>query len=191
MSAILELPGVRERLHRMSVVEYHRLGELGIIAEKVELLRGLIVDKMSKSPLHEFVLQKLATLLMRMVPKDYVVRLGAPLTFADSEPEPDISVVRGSPEDWLHEHPRRAELVVEISISSLVLDQTKAELYAEAGIPEYWLVRAENRMVDVYREPGSNGYSSHVRLAEKEVLRALGIPNLELRAMDFLPAPGK
>jgi len=187
MTALLDLPDVRERVHRLSVSDYHRLGELGMISEEVELLRGIIVDKMSKSPLHEFVADQLLELLQRMTPKEFRVRPERPLTVRDSEPEPDISVVRGKPQDWLKAHPATAALVVEISLTSLVLDRSKAEIYAEAGIPEYWLVRADDRLIDVYREPFEGKYLAQVTLSEDDFLHCGSIPEIQFKVAEIFP----
>src|SRR6266446_3456189 len=111
MASLLELPAVRDRVHRMSVEEYHRAGEAGVLSEDVELLDGIVVTKMPKSPLHEFVAQKLTDLLLQKVPGGFTVRVERPLTLRDSEPEPDISVVRGRTEDWAAAHPSSAHLV--------------------------------------------------------------------------------
>ena len=187
MTALLDSPEVREQVHRVSVSDYHRLGELGLISEKVELLRGIIVDKMSKSPLHEFVSQKLMELLIRNCSKRFRVRPERPLTLRDSEPEPDISVVPGKPEDWIHTHPSTAALVVEVSIASLPLDRKKSGIYAEAGVPEYWLVRAEERLIDVYRQPSPGGYLARVTLAETEVLACSSIPEIQFQISEIFP----
>lgn len=112
MTALLELPAFRERVHGISVEGYHRPGEMGLLSEDVELLRGIVVTKMPKSPLHELVTQKLMHQLIRQVPTGYEVRGEGPLTLRDSEPEPDISVVRGSPDDWGTAHPSTADLVI-------------------------------------------------------------------------------
>ena len=81
----------------MSVSNYHRAGEIGMLGEDVELLRGIVVQKMPKSPLHELVCQKLMLALLAKVTKEFQVRRESPLTLRDSEPEPDVSVVRGKP----------------------------------------------------------------------------------------------
>jgi Uma2 family endonuclease len=188
MTSLLELPIVRERMHRMSVAEYHRAGETGVLTDDVELLRGIVVTKMAKSPLHEFVAQKLLELLLRLVPVGFSVRPERPLTLRDSEPEPDISVVRGKPEDWISAHPSTAHLVIEVSISSAAVDEGKAEIYAEAGIPEYWLVRAEERVVDVYREPTGEGYRSKITLSVRDTLRGSAIEGVAFRIADVFPA---
>jgi Uma2 family endonuclease len=187
MTALLDLPEVRDRIHRVSVSEYHRLGELGLISEKVELLRGIIVDKMSKSPLREYISQKLLMLLLRLIPNGFEVRPERPLTTIDSEPEPDISVVQGKPEDWLHGHPSTASLVIEVSMSSLLLDRSKATIYAEAKVPEYWLIRAEERIIEIYREPSEKGYGVVVTLSEGDVVPCSSIPNITFKASEIFP----
>src|SRR5438876_8537599 len=104
MTALLDLPAVRQRVHLMSVDEYHRAGETGVLSEDVELLRGIVVTKMPKSPLHELVSQKLMKRLLTQAPEGFEVRREGPLTLRDSEPEPDLSVVRGKPDDWATAH---------------------------------------------------------------------------------------
>jgi Uma2 family endonuclease len=187
MTSLLELPVVREHVHRMSVEEYHKAWESGVLSENVELLRGIVVTKMAKSPLHEFVVQKLMDALLEKVPVAFKVRKEGPLTLRDSEPEPDISVVRGSPDDWVARHPSSAVLVVEVAIRSFPLDRSKAEIYAESGIPEYWLVRPEERSVEVYREPRGDRYASVQTLTERDTLRCADIPELEISIRDILP----
>jgi hypothetical protein len=97
MTALLELPAFRERVHAVSLDVYHRMTEVGLLSNKLELLRGIVVTKMARSPLHELVSHKLMKLLLPQAPVGYEVRREAPLTLRDSEPEPDLSVVKGAP----------------------------------------------------------------------------------------------
>ena len=110
------------------------------------------------------------------------------MTLRDSEPEPDISVVRGQPEDWMSSHPATAHLVVEVAVSSAAVDEEKAEIYAEAGIPEYWLVRAEAGTVDIYREPTRTGYRSKVTLTVRDTLQCASLPEVVFPIADVFPA---
>ena len=187
MTSLLELPAFRQQVHLLSVEEYHRLGELGMLSEAVELLRGIVVTKMPKSPLHELVAHKLMLCLLAKAPDGFEVRRESPLTLRGSEPEPDLSIVWGKPDDWAKAHPSTAHLVVEVAVSSAALDEGKAEIYAEAGIPEYWLVRPEERAVDVYREPTAEGYLSRTTIAGKDILSCASIPGVELALADILP----
>src|ERR1044071_8122923 len=128
MAALLELPEVRERLSRLSVEEYHRLDEFNEHGRRTELIRGLIIEKMSKSPLYRIISWRLYKLLQSQLPEGYSVWKEEPLTFADSEPEPDISVTRGAEKDYTRSHPTTAELVIEVSIPSAALDRANASL---------------------------------------------------------------
>lgn len=171
----------------MSIEEYHRAGAAGIISENVELLRGIVVTKMAKSPLHEFVVLSLMKILLAVLPKGFEIRLGAPLTLGDSELEPDISIVKGEPSDWVKEHPRTAHLVVEVAISSEAIDLHKADIYAEAGIREYWVVRPEQRVIDVYRQPTREGYLSKATVHDTDKLRSESLPSAEFTVANILP----
>lgn len=82
-----------------------------------------------------------------------------PITTTDSEPEPDLSVVRGSPRDYFLHHPRPEDvtLVVEVSDTTLVQDRNiKRRLYAAAAIPVYWLVNLPDNQIEVYTHPFTN-----------------------------------
>ena len=181
MSLLLDQPAIRARVHRVSVAEYHRMGEIGMLDESHELLRGYVFKKMPKSPLHERISQKLMMTLIRAVPADYSVRPERPLTIDDSEPEPDLSIVRGSPDDWADRHPATAQLVVEISVTTLDTDLEKAAISAEAGVPEYWLVRPERAEVDVYRRPVDGRYAEKVTLHAADTLRCASIAGVEVK----------
>jgi Uma2 family endonuclease len=188
MTALLEVPAVRERVHLMSVEEYHRAGETGVLSDDVELLRGILVTKMPKSPLHELVAGKLLELLLAQVPKEFTVRREIPLTLRDSEPEPDISIVKGKWDDWVKAHPATAHLVIEVAVTSQEIDESKADIYADAAIPEYWLVLPERRVANVYRKPGGGGYVSKQTLNEHDRLKCAAIPGVDITITDILPA---
>lgn len=187
MTPLLDLPAVRRRVHPLTVETYHRLGEMGVLSEDVELLRGLVVTKMPKSPLHEFVSQMLMKLLLALLPPGFELRREAPLSIGGSEPEPDLSVVKGSPGDWLQAHPTTAALVIEVAVSSAELDEGKASIYAEAGVPEYWIVRPELRVVTVYREPAPDGYRSMSEVSEAGTLRCATLPGVVFPLATVLP----
>jgi Uma2 family endonuclease len=188
LTTLLDMPEVRARMHRVTVEEFHRAGDAGVIPSDVELLRGIIVTKMSKSPLHEYVRQLLMDVLLAQTPPSFKVRSESPLTTRDSEPEPDISVVQGKPSDWLKAHPSTALLAVEITVSSSVVDEQKADIYAEAGILEYWLVRPESRTVDVFRKPTAQGYLVRTTLTDRDILRCEGLLDVKILIADIFPA---
>jgi len=162
---MLEQPAIRKQVQPLTVETYHRLGELGLLGEKVELLRGVIVQQMSKSPIHCAVLQRLLRLLRAACEPEYEVRQEQPLTLADSEPEPDIAIVPVSTEDYASHHPTTALLVVEIAVTTIETDREKGLIFAETGIPEFWLVLPEKRQVEAYSKPSARGYGQCDRVA--------------------------
>jgi Uma2 family endonuclease len=129
----------------------------------------------------------LLKLLLALVPRGFEVRHEAPLTMRDSEPEPDLAVVRGQASDWIAAHPVTAQLVVEVAVSSAVVDEEKAEIYAEAGVTEYWLVRAEERTVAVYREPTREGYRSKVTLKAGDSLHCGSLSEITFAVAEVFP----
>ena len=143
---------------RYTVEQYHRLIEDGSLTtdDRVELLEGRLVKKMSKSTPHEYALKKLIKMLTAMLPADWHMGGQSPITVGTSEPEPDISIVRGTEEDYLPRHPGPADigLLVEVSASSLAIDRfDKLRIYARAGVPAYWVVNLVDRQVEVYTLP--------------------------------------
>lgn len=172
----------------MTVEAYHALGEAGLIPEDTELLHGIVYRKMSKSPLHSFLLESLVELLRAVLPPGYILRAEQPMTLEDSEPEPDVAVVRGERARFRHTHPATAELVVEICISSHDYDRDKLRAYAAAGIREVWLVLAPERQVEVYREPESGAYSVTARVVELETLTSAALPTVQVSLAELFRA---
>src|SRR2546428_29953 len=115
---------------RLSVAEYHALTDKGLIPEKTELLYGQVFHKMAKSPTHSFFQVQLLDSLRTATPPETHVRQDQPITCPDSEPEPDLSLVRGSAKDFRDEHPRTAELVIEVCVTSHEHDRSKLRAYA-------------------------------------------------------------
>ena len=140
----------------LSVVAYRTLGEAGLIPKNTELLYGFVYKKMSKSPYHSFLVQFLQDLLLRAVNPGLVVRTEQPITCGDSEPEPDLAVVKGRIEDFRQDHPHSAELVIEVCITSHEYDRSKLPAYAIAGVKECWLVLGPEKQIEVLRRP-TNG----------------------------------
>ena len=152
-------PALVERgFFRLSVADYHDLGERGILTpeDRVELIDGYLVLKpMHNSPSASTVV-RVARYLDRAVPPGYVVRSQVPITLQASEPEPDAVVARGDLRTYDVGHPKAADvaLAIEVSDSSLRVDREyKSGMYAAAGIPVYWIVNLPEAKVEVYTEP--------------------------------------
>jgi Uma2 family endonuclease len=143
---------------RFTSAEYYKLGELGFLDERVELIDGEIIEMPPIGPEHAYVSNRLGIALQKALSENWSVRFGTPLDLEDSQPQPDVAVV-GSSADHRHSHPTMAVLVVEISQSSASYDRyVKTRLYAKAGIPEYWLVDVARRHIEIYRGPIGDRY---------------------------------
>jgi Uma2 family endonuclease len=174
MTALLEVPAIRQRAKRFSVADYQRLTE----GQRTELLRGTIIEKMSKSPAHQFFLNRLRKILTGQISPEFLVCTDEPISTADSEPEPDVVVLRGPEEQYRHAHATTAELVIEVAVSSLEIDRVKAHIYAEAGVKEYWIVCPEEKQVEVYRQPAATGYAERTLLAAPAVIECVALPGV-------------
>jgi Uma2 family endonuclease len=180
MLSILEVPTVRRQVAPISVETYHALGEQGLVDPRTELLRGVLLEKMSKSPLHVALVVKLVQLVVAAIRPDQCVRKEDPLTLADSEPEPDIAVVAGAPEDYRSAHPRTALFVIEVAISTEEVDREKASVYAEAGVAEYWLVLPAVGLVEVHTQPAGSAYAQKHIARRGDILASSALPELQV-----------
>lgn len=150
-------PPVWDPLFRITVQQYHEMIDKGILGpeDNVELLEGLLVRKMPTNPPHSYVKTLILRWLVRMLPPTWFPHVQDPVTTSDSEPEPDISVLRGDPADYLQRHPLASDtgLLVEVSDSTLARDREKRRIYARAGFPVYWIVNIPDRQIEVYTQP--------------------------------------
>jgi Uma2 family endonuclease len=182
-------------VHRITVDEYERIIRAGALENpgKVELIDGYLVDKMAKNPEHSFSATSAHEMLKALLPAGWSARKEEPVRIpAYDEPEPDVSVVRGITADYRHRIPEPADvaLLVEVSDSSLSQDLgPKLSAYAKAGIPVYWIANLVDGQVEVYSNPGHNGYQTHEVLAPGHMLRVVidGVEVGEIPVADILP----
>lgn len=153
--------------------------EKGLAPARAELLRGVIVEKMPKSPLHTKITTRLWNALTAALGEGHWVRKEEPLTLKDSEPEPDLAVVPGSEADY-KVHPSTALLVIEVSVTTVAEDRELAGLYAEAGVPEFWIVNAAARTIEVHRQPQGGRYTAQEIVAGGETLVSTALPAAEV-----------
>ena len=178
--------------------EYERLAQLGVLHEDepVELIGGQMIVAEPKGSPHMTALGLTADALRVAFGAGWVVREQAPIALDDeSEPEPDIIVVRGRQRDYRSEHPSRPVLVVEIADSSLAFDRRhKGSVYARAGLGDYWIVNLRRRVLEVYRDPAPHDGApfgwryAGVRIVKRGAsVSPLAAPAASLAVADFLP----
>jgi Uma2 family endonuclease len=142
----------------LTVEQYHEMARAGILlgGDPIELLEGWLVIKMTKHPLHSACTAKTRRQLDRIVPDGWSVDSQEPITTDDSEPEPDVAVIRGHREDYTERHPGPDDvgLLVEVADTSLQRDRGwKRRVYATAGISVFWIVNLIDREVEVMSRP--------------------------------------
>lgn len=174
----------------LRVREYELLAEAGAFDdEKVELLYGRIVPMSPQGTEHAYSIVRLTKVLILALGDHATVRPQLPFVASEySMPEPDLAVVA---ELSAEEHPERALLVIEVAFSSIKLDRNlKARLYAEAKIPEYWVVDVANGEVIVHRDPGKRGYRRIEHVGREAVLVPVELPMVRVAVVDVLPPVG-
>ncbi|MDY6937129.1 MAG: Uma2 family endonuclease [Cyanobacteriota bacterium] len=190
---------------KFTIAEYHHLIEIGFFHEedRLELIRGEIIQMVSKRTAHVFCCQKLLKNLVLLMADEAILHCQDPITLPNnSEPEPDFTIARNCKDDYLSHHPYPEDIifVIEIADSSLDYDrQVKLPLYAEAGIPEYWIFNLFDRQLEIYRQPyqkqtpqtqsGSFDYRQrHIFLPDSTVTLP-GFDDRHLDLSDLFPHP--
>jgi Uma2 family endonuclease len=175
-----------QRVRPLRRAEYERLVAEGAFGdERVELLGGVIVEISPRDPRHAFAIERLNALLVPLARGKASLR--PQLSFVasdDTVPEPDLTLV--SLADYSIAHPTRAFLVIEVANSSLRMDRSiKAEIYARAGVPEYWVVDLVGRCVEVRTEPEAGVYTK-LETARPGQMLAVRCLDAEVDVSDFL-----
>jgi Uma2 family endonuclease len=161
-------------IHKFTHDEYHRMLDAGVLIEggPEELLDGWIVSKMSRNPAHEAAVFLAEDAIRQALPKGWFRRVQSATTTKTSEPEPDVSAVRGKARDYLKSHPMPKDigLAVEIANTSLTFGRNfKGPLNARERIPVYWIINLIDRQVEVYSEPAGKGKAAKYR--RKDIYR--------------------
>lgn len=204
MSAVIEISssakpiignfnGETLNLRRITVEQYDLMIESGVFNEddQIELLNGVIVEKMPKGTKH-------AT-LNNIVATHFVIELGRKVCVSNqnpiwldefSEPEPDIVLVAPPCEKYFEKHPTPDDifLVLEIADSTLGYDRnTKSAAYARAGIRQYLILNVQEKTLEDYREPSADGFQSKQTYRAGQNFKLVAFPEINFQVSDFLP----
>jgi Uma2 family endonuclease len=186
------------RTRRWTRAEYDRLVEAGIFrpGEPIELLGGELMVSEPQGSAHFTAVGLVDDALRAALGPGWLVRSQGPLALADdSEPEPDVAVIRGTRREYSREHPSRPALVVEVAESSLALDREhKGSLYARAGVADYWILNLIDRVLEVYRHPVADPvarfgwrYAATDALVPGSFATPLLAPDARIAVTDLLP----
>ena len=184
----------KSRPFLLNAEQYLRMADEGFFeGRRVELIKGKIIEMAAMNPPHWIATAKTVEALRHVYKTPFFVLSQLPLKIDGlSEPEPDVFVVQIESEDFNDLSKTNAltmtQLVIEVSDTTLREDRTtKAQLYAEANVIEYWIVNVKDRQLEVRREPTKRGYSSTQTLKESETVTPLSAPDAQIKVADLLP----
>lgn len=190
-------PQARLEPVRWTIAEYRDLGRFGLLTgRKTILLHGEIFAVPMPNPPHDVALGLADAWLRATFAVGHHVRCQMGFDVgADSDPGPDLAVVKGTIRDYTAAMPTTAVLIVEVASTSLATDTTtKAELYATAGVPDYWVIDVDNRKLHVFRDPaplpaglGATAYRTSFTLADTDTVAPLALPSATVPVADLLP----
>jgi Uma2 family endonuclease len=182
--SLLLLPPAADGRARFSRKAYHRMSDVLNSGPRVELIDGEIFMMSPIGPTRGMLISRLDYFFTRNLPSEFRCRVQLPIAARDdSEPEPDISIVRWRDDDYANEHPTPADvvLIIEVAQSSLPFDLgRKLRLYASIAVSEYWVVDVANRRVIVHREPSTTACQGNTAFESGTHIAPLAAPSCEL-----------
>jgi Uma2 family endonuclease len=177
---------------RFTVDEYHRLAEVGILTEtdRVELIDGEIVEMTPISSRHASVVKRLNALLTGRLGARAIVSVQDPIRLSkESEPQPDVVLLRPTPDFYAGSHPEPVDtfLLIEVADTSLSYDRgVKVPRYAAASVIEVWIVDIAGDAVEKYRTPVPDGYCDVVTVPRGGSLSPVAFADLALGVDEIL-----
>lgn len=169
---------------KWSLQDYHQMINTGILDDRqVELLRCEIIEMSPEGVPHSFYCRETGEYLRQLLGGRARISEAHPITLPNnSEPEPDIAIVRMPASLYRDRHPQPEDIywLIEISNSTLVKDLgLKKDIYAEAGIPEYWVMDLSRSVLVVFRDLTAAGYQSEIQ-ADRGTVSPLAFPDLAI-----------
>jgi Uma2 family endonuclease len=170
------------RRHRLTVADYHRMGEAGVFAHdaRVELIEGEVIDMAPIGSRHAGTVSFLIARFGACLGEHGIVWPQNPVVLdLHSEPQPDLAILRPRGDFYRLSHPRPNDvlLLIEVSEATLRYDQeVKLRLYARAGVPEVWIVDLESSVLLIYTKPAGEEYGERQELGAPGVLAPSALP---------------
>ncbi|MER3494909.1 MAG: Uma2 family endonuclease [Mastigocladus sp. ERB_26_2] len=171
---------------KFTVEQYHKMIESGILTEddRVELLRGKIIEMSPIGTKHAACVNRLVNLLVQLLGKRIILASQNLVALNNnSEPQPDVALLKPREDFYETAHPQSQDifLLIEVADSSVNYDrEEKIPLYAEANIIEVWLVDINKQVVEVYREPTAAGYQLMQKFTLGQSLSTQAFPDINI-----------
>lgn len=161
----------------ISVADYHKMAEVGILPERgIELINGEIIEMSPIGSKHLSCVNTLAELLHEALGRSVIISVQNPVQLNNqSEPEPDIAILKRSSGRYADRIPTAddAMLLIEVADTTLAYDRdVKLAIYAESGVPEFWLVNLEDQTIEAHWEPIGKAYRHRMLLCPGDFVKA-------------------
>ena len=192
MELVEETTQVEFKRRRFTVAELLHLSKIGFLGidERVELIRGEIVEMSPIGEDHASSVMRLNVLLSSVFGRRLYVNVQNPLRLDDETlTQPDVTLLRPRDDFYSRQHrgPEDVLLLIEVSDTTLAYDRrVKADLYSAAGVLECWIINLPKRVIEVYSEPRPDGYRTVTRYAPGETLSPLAFADVVLNVEDVL-----
>ena len=186
-------PKLECETRKFTVEEYYRMADVGILhpEERVELLQGAIISMPPIGPLHNSGVDRSNFQFGQSSVGRYIVRAQGAIRLNDnSEPEPDVALLRFQEDFYATNQPTPEHilLVIEVSDSTLAYDRdVKVDLYAQAIIPETWIMNLVDDCIEAFTGPGPEGYANHAIYHRGDRIAPSTLPDVDFAVEDLLP----
>ena len=196
--AALQRPATQQQAparYHWTVGSFYRAIDAGVFDEpkRMELVHGDLWEKEKVNPPHASLTHRIASLMRKLFEGEYVVREEKPIRLAtDGESMPDVCVARGEDGAFDERHPNQNDVCLLVEVADASEDRDtgeKADLYAEAGITDYWVVVVNKREIQIFRNPNAGAFPKPTIRKEGDTVAPLFAPNVSLAVSEFLPRP--
>jgi len=177
--------------HQFTVKQFHQMAESGILSEneRIELIRGEMIDMSPIGTRHAGCVLFLTHLLALLLGERALINVQNPMELDEtSQPQPDIALLKPRPDFYRNSHPQPEDifLLIEIADTTVKYDrEVKIPLYAEANIPEVWLVDVNQEIMEVYRNPLQGVYQDVQKLVKNQILSILAFPDVHINVSEI------
>jgi len=177
--------------HQFTVKQFHQMAESGILSEneRLELIRGEMIDMSPIGTRHSGCVLFLSNLLILLLGGRALINVQNPVELDEtSEPQPDIALSKPRPDFYRNSHPQPEDIFLLIEVTDTIVKydrEVKIPLYAEANIPEVWLIDVNQEVIEVYRNPLQGVYQDIQKLVKNQTLSILAFPDVSINVTEI------
>ena len=170
---------------KFTVGQYHQMIESGILTDRdrVELIKGEIIEMSPVGRRHAACVDRLTELFVLRLASKVIVRTQNPIRLSDdSEPQPDLALLRRRNDFYEMGHPQPEDIFLVIEVSDTTADfdrEIKIPTYAQEGITEAWLVDLDAQVIEIYQQPTAASYQSKQQLHRGQTITVPGFPDVQ------------